>query len=658
MKAIKFIPILIFILIFYKPFFSTISFVAHDWPLLFRESRIFFPFWSLAWDYMGNGGIGGPAFKTLWIDLYTNFVYFFSNTFNIPWWLSQRVFWIIPFLFLSITSSYKLSELVIKDKLFRFLSSIIYTFNTYILLIQAGGQFGIAFAYGAAPLVLYSLIRLFNKNDKRSLIGSSFLSGFIVALDPRIALLTFTIVFFWYLFFIRRFNLKSLVIIFLNFSIALLINAYWILPILTSVFNQSISNSVSSYSSLAGVKFLSFATLENAFSFLHPNWPENIFGKVYFQRPEFLILPILAFGSILFKVKKEILFFALIGLLGIFLAKGTNDPFGEIYLYLFQYFPGFTLFRDATKFYILIALSFSILIPYFLSTVSENFEKLKLVIAGSFIVLLLLILKPAWGGELTGIFNPKQIPEEYVRLNTDLKYSSQKNETEFSRVLWIPRRQKYGYFDPSVPAADSEVLFKGRDISGVTEQELYDFGIYYIIVPTDPDGEIFLKDRKYDEKVRKSTINKIEKIDFLERASVEPGIKVYHTYSSADLFWLPEIAGMERFFTVSWKFINPTEYELEIKNAKKGDMVIFSQGFDSGWIAKGDGFEVRSEAYEKKLNSFTLTRSGTYNLKVYYGPQRFVVFGLIISVLTILALVLIFFYFKFSEKYKKMIDSS
>ena len=37
----------------------------------------------------------------------------------------------------------------------------------------------------------------------------------------------------------------------------------------------------------------------HALSLLHPNWPENLFGKVYFLQPEFLILPILAFSAFL-----------------------------------------------------------------------------------------------------------------------------------------------------------------------------------------------------------------------------------------------------------------------------------------------------------------------------------------------------------------------
>ncbi len=46
--------------------------------------------------------------------------------------------------------------------------------------------------------------------------------------------------------------------------------------------------------------FLSFADFSHTLAFLHPNWPENLFGKVYFLQPEFLLLPVIAFSALFF----------------------------------------------------------------------------------------------------------------------------------------------------------------------------------------------------------------------------------------------------------------------------------------------------------------------------------------------------------------------
>ena len=69
--------------------------------------------------------------------------------------------------------------------------------------------------------------------------------------------------------------------------------------------------------------------------------------------------------------KRKIVFFAFLGLTGSFLAKGMNGPFGEAYAFLFKYFPGFVMFRDPTKWYLLVILSYSILIPFVLSQIVQ-----------------------------------------------------------------------------------------------------------------------------------------------------------------------------------------------------------------------------------------------------------------------------------------------
>lgn len=616
--------LLIILLLFYRYFFSTKLFVAHDWPLLFKESRNFNPFWSIAWDYTGAGGLGASAFKTLWIDLYTNLVYFLSNYLNIPWWLSQRIFWLVPFLSLSLISSYKFSGLFTKKEISKSLASIIYTFNTYIFLIVGGGQFGIAFAYGLAPLALFFLFRLFKEFNSRNLIISGLFSGLLLALDARVSLLIFLVSAAWYLFFVRNFAIRRLFYIALNFIIAILLNFYWILPIIITKSSGSI---LSQYESIEGVKFLSFSFFSNSLSLLHPNWPENIFGKVYFFRPEFLIIPIVAFSTLLLKPNRKILFLAVLAIIGAFLGKGTNEPFGQVYSFLFKTVPGLNLFRDSTKFFILVALSYSILIPYFL----ENLKRLRKVSILLFVLVWLLMLKPVWNGELTGIFKPQGIPSEYLLLNEKLK-----NENSFFRTMWLPVKEKYGYFDQNHPAIDASVLYNTTKVSSFAgkfkEEDLDRLSVKYVLVPDDIDSEIFLKDRKYDDKQYRDLINDLDKVGWLKRVEGAGKIAIFENSKYKDHFWSPSN------LKLAYKFINPTEYEVNIQNAKKGDLLLFSEGFDKNWIAQNSNNTTHSLTI-KNLNSFVLPE-GNYSFKVYYEPQKWVNYGLLISGSTLLGLIL------------------
>src|SRR3989344_7423400 len=623
-RKLEYILLFFFAFLIYRFFLSTDPLVANDWPLLFRESRTFSPFWAMAWDYMGNGGIGGPAFKTIWIDLYANFVYAITNFTQMPWWLSQRVFWIAPFIGISIFSAYKFSEYFLKDSLSRIISVLIYSFNTYILMILGGGQFGVAFSYALAPLVLFVFFKLLDRPTVLNVLVSGLASGILIALDPRIASLIFLVGFFWFVFFARKFPKVKVKAVVSSLIIAGLINSYWILPILMS--RGSISG-FSNYTSLAGVKFLSFATLSDSISLLHPNWPENIFGKIYFFKPDFLIFPLFAFATLLLKPKKEILFFLGLAVFSVFLAKGTGDPFGQVYLFIFDNVPGFSLFRDSTKFYILIALSYSILIPYFIENLSGKY---KHWVAGAFIIFLLFVLKPAWTGELTGIFKPKPIPVDYLLLKSELN-----GDEAFYRTMWIPQRQKYGYFDPTHPAISAQDFFKTTNHSQIlknlrmkdVQKLLEESSVKYIIVPTDSNGEIFLKDRKYDPLQYKKTVDFLDKMVWFKRAQGFGNLAVYQTRGYRGHFFIP--SGGE----VQGKFINPTEYSIRTDTLQPGDLVVFSEAYDQGWKMGG----VTATPYKSRFNSFFV--QNTEDLKVFYSPQLWVGRGLLLSFATAVGVV-------------------
>lgn len=627
----------IFIFLFYRFFFSTYPFVAHDWPLLFRESRNFYPFFNMSWDYMGGIGIGGSAFKTLWIDLYTNIVYDISNLLNIPWWMSQRIFWIVPFLLISLFSSYKLSGLFIKQSIYRLISVLIYSFNTYILLVVAGGQFGVAFAYGLSPFIFYTFYKfLENQNFKSSVLLGLF-SGIIIALDPRIAVIIFLGMFLWLIFNFKNCNVKTIKFVLLSLLISFSINVYWLLPI---IFARNAIVNINDYSSLPGVKFLSFATFENAFSLLHPNWPENIFGKVYFFKFEFLIIPLLGFSTLLFvsKIKNQqskinILYFVLLVLTGAFLGKGTNEPFGQVYVFFFQYIPGFSMFRDSTKFFLLVALCYSILIPYFL----ENLSKLKHILISGFILFWLLTLRPAISGELTGIIRPAPIPNEYVSLKNIIA-----SDKYFYRVLFLPQRQKYGFFEPLHPSLESKTL-PSRDY-------LSDLSIRYVVVPDDTDSEIFLKDRKYSKDIFQKTINNIEKASWLKKVDGFGKIAVFENSNYKEHFWSPS-----ENLKITYTYVNTAKYKVKLQNANKGDLLVFSEGYDQNWEARINSLrsssgqaklKIQSSKFEGRLNSFVLPVNGSYDLEVYFIPQKFADIGIIVSSISLLSILISLWYLK------------
>ena len=336
-----------------------------------------------AWDQFANNGFGSFSGPFLWIHL--NFaipITIFGQLLGQSWSWIERIGYFLPFLIICPTSSILLYKKIFPKSALYPIAGLLYLLNTYILMIIGGGQIaGIGMAYALAPLVLLFWIRLIE--GKSFQFTKSLPFALLVSLqlmyDLRITYVTLAITGIYFLFSVSRKNIRPILLNSILAGVAtLLLNAYWLVP---SIFihQDPFSTLGSEYSSLDAVRFFSFAKIENTISLLHPNWPENIFGMTSFLKPEFLLLPILAFSSLLFLPedklqRKNILFLATVALIGIFLAKGTQEPFSIIYINLFKNFPGFVLFRDPTKWMVAICIAYTLLIPHTLDSV---YSKLK-----------------------------------------------------------------------------------------------------------------------------------------------------------------------------------------------------------------------------------------------------------------------------------------
>jgi hypothetical protein len=671
MKKIYITILLIFFGLIFHSWFLPGTISGFDHPYYFSERLREFNFVPFAWDTaLGGNGLGQNIVAVFWVETFVRIVTsVFSNIFRLPWEMVQRVGWFFPYIVLSIFIPYYfLKSLRFKaaNPLVYVIGSIVFSVNTYILMIIAGGQMNIALAYAFSPVILLQFIK--SQDDlrlpKRKQLKHSIISGVLFALllllDLRLALLIFVAGFlYWALWFLYSFPylLKKLEIVMVKhillcaFVIPVLVtfslHAFWILP--QGISQQDpIKEGGAAYSSTNAVNFFSFAKLENTISLLHPNWPENIFGKVSFMKPEFLFIPILAFIGLLFLQKSEkdkqiklfILYFALLGLLGAFLAKGTNDPFGGWYVWAFSHIPGFSLFRDSTKFYLYIAVSYLVLIPFSLWSISEWLtKKLKqrnLSWGFIFICLLylLFLIRPALLGKLDGTLQTAIVPEDYFVLHDFLVH-----DTSFSRTLWIPLRQRYGFYDSTHPAVNAQDLFQIYDQKNLltklrdkkTEKLLQNSNIKYVIVPIDAEKELFLKDRKYSEQKYVETIKKVQAINWLRPVKQFTKLHVFVVSGVKDHFWSPNSN-----LKIHYVVVNPTEYKVSVQNAHVGDRLVFAEHYDQHWLAGS----LSSQLYEKKFNSFVLSRSGNYTLEVRYPLQQWVTVGEVISFVALLIVVI------------------
>jgi len=672
--------LLLFFWIYKSWFFSPIIAAGDFWyyfPSMF-ENYFLYPY---AWDITTNqSGLGVPGFVYQNGSMFAAIAVNFAKFLNLGWGTSVRILFYIPFMLLSFGSSIFFIKKVFPNNKIWFISPIIFSINTYILMIVGGGQIPTALSYTFIPLTLYFFIKLAEKVNSEKLeiiqyiIFCSLLLSVQALLDLRIAFVTSLAILVYLLFEFwdkgLKIGLKTLIFYSFSFIILALINSYWIIPVIFFGINP-IEQLGIAYSSSGIVEFLSFARLENSISLSHPYWPENIFGKVGFMKPEFLLLPILAFSSLFFVKKnnkntKCILHFALIGLVGIFLGKGASEPFGNLYIWMFDNIPGFQLFRDSFKWYVLTILSYSILIPFtiqniydklktynkfsispstpssgprgnFQFSIKSKFFNLQNLFVFLFIIYLLFLIRPALFGQLPGTFQVRSVPDSYVQLD---KFLSQ--DKSFYRTLWIPNTMLFGHYTNIHRQMSGRDFFKDYDLNSLastidspsSQEILEEAGVKYVIIPEDTESQIYLTDRKYDENKYMFIVNSLSNNPRLEKINQFGKVVVYKTPNHKDHFWCECDA------KISYEFINPTKYKVDMQGVKTNDKLVFSEAFDDKWIARNSNFKIKSSKFDSLYNSFELSE-GDYELEIYYSPQDLVDLGVKISLATITILIII-----------------
>ena len=156
------------VLLSYKVLFSSASLSAGDAPYLtawLMKSYIAEP---EAWTTVGTS-LGGQN-QFLWIAPYMSLISLVGSALGFSSGLMLRVFFYIPGILMSIVGSYFFACRYTKSNTSRLITSLIYSVNTYFLMVVDGGQVGIVLAYGLFPWVIMSLSEVTNKLSYKSLI--------------------------------------------------------------------------------------------------------------------------------------------------------------------------------------------------------------------------------------------------------------------------------------------------------------------------------------------------------------------------------------------------------------------------------------------------------------------------------------------------------
>lgn len=623
-------------------------FISGDWPFFFSDQIRDFSWFPRVYRIWTN--FGQNVASRLWIDYPFRILVKVLFSFGLPWVIAEKLI-LTAILIVALWSMYQFSRHYFKNTWLRWVSVLVYVCNTYFFLVLGGGQLGVAAAIAFFPYAFFSWINLVENPSKRQMVIGGIAFSILAAFDLRLSYLL-ALAFGLYTLLNARQVFGAIRYFFGVFIITVSLHLYWILPVIMAGQIQ-VPEEATGVTSLS---FFSVADFSHAMSLLHPNWPENLFGRVYFQQPEFLVLPLLAFASLLFwrqgtisnKKKDRLLiiagcpFFAILALVGIFLAKGVNEPFGQLYQWFFSNIPGFYMFRDPTKFYVFIALSYAILIPMTLVQIVSRFPKLKLLqfrepsrlVLVLFILLELFLFRDVFGGKTTHSFQFRPMPSEYEVLKNILR-----SDTTFSRVLWIPGVSRFGYYDDVHPFIDAQRAFGISSSSAIierltypdAERELSDKSIGYIVIPTDEGKNLFLSDYQFDPSLRQEMSDRLGASVF-RRMDEFSDLVVLRNPGTVELFT------DEKNNTVSWKHTGENAYTVFIPASTK--TLTMHLAFDPGWRLMGGIKTHRPVKTQDGWMQFTLP-DDVKDVRIYFAPDRFAKIGSYISAIVFVLILII-----------------
>lgn len=624
-----------------------------DWRFWFEENLREFSSFSFIWTNLLTSTFGQVVAMITIYPVYAT--YGLLAKIGLGFGLAERFIFLFPASLISALASYFLIRKFLKSEMPAFIGALSYSFNTYFLKIQ-NSHLTIGVAYALAPFAILAFINLLEKKKKSAAILFSLLFSLVGFYEMRIAYIVFFILFIYFIFYciFHRIKINELIIHFklLLFSsaIILLLNLFWVI----TLFN--VSSDI--YSSVVRGQLFGnlFLNVSYAITFFYPFWNAGKILPFVNQKIPILawLLPVFVFLPVmLYKKNKNVLFFCFVSILGILLTKQNSPPFADLYLFLFENFPGFKLFREASKFFILIALGYSVLIAYFVDWLLTNWTNKKWQVYFKYLIISFLIIFPIWNtktsitGEIERLFTAKKVPGDYAILKNNII-----NQEYYYRTFWVPTGSRWTFYTNQNPRINSASVIKtswkdfidsnqGNETWPVQDRimdiykknyagRLFDISsIKYVLIPTkdnENNDDFFAPyGGQLNPDIRNWYISELNRISFLKKVDLgTKEIAVYenenfrpHVYTTREKETIyKEVPYQE----VNFIQKNPTQYDIILKNIKYTTFVNFSESFhpdwklragDFGWLSAiinknyffPDDFHLKNDA---NLNSFRI----------------------------------------------------
>lgn len=334
-----------------------------DWVYYFKESSNSLGNYLL---YLQSYGFG------IVMPLPNNFpFYIISKLFfdlNLNWDIFTRIIFLFPIIFFTPIFSYLCFSSILKNSNAAFISTLVYIFNTFFLKLQLD-WITYASIWWILPLCFLLIKEWYTTKKIYILPILALVLSISIILEIRIAINIFIFISLQSLIYstfypeINR-RLKYFIAVMLTITIGVLIHSFWILPVKFG----GLFDSLVEYAD--NKPFLSFYHLSDVLTLHSYQWANNLVYEPFINQkidPQLYIIPLLAFLGIYSSLKsknicKEDKILVLITLvIFTFLSKQEQPPLPNLYRWMYNHIPLFNLYRESSKFIVMVAFTLSIL---------------------------------------------------------------------------------------------------------------------------------------------------------------------------------------------------------------------------------------------------------------------------------------------------------
>lgn len=564
-------------------------------------------------------------------------------------WITQAVIFFI-ILSVGLVGMYLLSQEFFQKDFISFVSSLFYLFNLYTQSqvwnrFITAGMFGWAFI----PFFLFLFVKWIGTFKKKwvliSTISLLFFSNTFGQPSNVITLLAPVFVFIVLTFIsgkkaeIRYKEMGGFLAFFLFF---ITVNIWWIYPLTTlgeSSFSE-VSGFNENYDTLRGTSIY-FPTRE--ILFLRQRFLFGSSSHWYFFYASYIskivsliIFFIVSVGILASRTQKSWRFFIYLFIVGWFVSKGSNPPFGDIFFkFLFSVFPISTVLRNSwEKFGLVFVLPYSI---FFALGVNFIYQKLKPKIREVAVGVILflscgVLVWPMWTGAVYTKDVHVRVPLYYEEANEFL------NSFDGSgRILMLPMiagdgvkmSWDYGGIEPS------EFLFDKPAISKILRTKYFDDVYWYLREKLNKQKKLDSRDlRNLDVTfliLRKDLLQGLDSGDLgvnevrnmiLANRDIrhlkdfgDLEIYLFEPNKNGSLFEVLDGEGIK----ISYHRFSPTKYKVFVKNVDKPFTLVFKNTYYDFWIARINEEEIKDHfLVYNYANAWKIEKTGDYTIDVVF----------------------------------------